>query len=118
MPCSHHVLLVEDDAALRLLCKVNLELDGFVVSEAGRLDEARAAIAAGDIDAVLLDVRLGSESGLDLLAELRAARPPLPVVLLTGGTPLEPATLDGVAAVVTKPFDVTELGRCVLGVLR
>jgi DNA-binding NtrC family response regulator len=37
------VLVVDDDASLRLLCRVNLELDGFDVREAATLDEARAA---------------------------------------------------------------------------
>ena len=38
-------LVVEDDAALRMLVRVNLELEGFAVEEAGTLDEAEAALA-------------------------------------------------------------------------
>jgi DNA-binding response OmpR family regulator len=106
---SNTVLVVDDDAAIRFLCRVNLELDGWTVVEGGTVSEARAAVAEEDVAVVLLDVHLGSENSLDLLAELRVEHPDLPVVMLTGsvGTP----TLDGVAvdAVVAKPFRPDEL---------
>ena len=41
------VLVVDDDDSLRLLCRVNLELDGYRVLEAGSLAEAREALAGG-----------------------------------------------------------------------
>src|SRR5947207_15801746 len=101
---NHTVLVVDDDAAIRFLCRVNLELDVWSVREAATLAEARAAVSQADVDVVLLDVHVGAESSLDFLAELRADHPGLPVAMLTGsvGTP----TLEGVTAdaVISKPF--------------
>ena len=76
------VLVVEDDAALRMVCRVNLELDGFRVIEAATVDEARAAVAGERPGLVLLDLHLGSGASDELLDELRAAG--IPVVLVSG----------------------------------
>jgi DNA-binding response OmpR family regulator len=108
------VLIVDDDAAIRLLCRVNLELDGHRVVEAGYLDEARTLLANEGVDVVLLDLHLGNERGLDLLHELRRDRPEVGVALLTGSpqsrSPVEEARAD---AVISKPFEIEELGRTV-----
>lgn len=106
---SHTVLVVDDDSSIRFLCRVNLELDGWVVREAGTIEHARAELAEGGIDVVLLDVHVASESGVDFLAELRDDHPSLPVAMLTGsvGSP----TLDDIVpdAVIPKPFTLEQL---------
>jgi DNA-binding response OmpR family regulator len=95
------VLVVDDDASLRLLCRVNLELEGFKVREAATAEEARAAVAEARPDAVLLDVHLGSVDSSDLREELRAAG--IPVGLVTGTAEIE--GLRGKAdALLVKPF--------------
>jgi len=108
------VLIVDDDAAIRLLCRVNLELDGHHVLDAGYLGQARTLLAEERVDVVLLDLHLGNERGLDLLSELRRERPEVAVALLTGSpqarSPEEEATAD---AVISKPFEIEELGRTV-----
>ena len=105
---NHTVLVVDDDASIRFLCRVNLELDGWSVREAATLDEARAELAAGDIDIVLLDIHVGAESGVAFLAEIREDYG-VPVAMLTGsvGSP----TLDHVEtdAVIPKPFTLEQL---------
>jgi DNA-binding response OmpR family regulator len=108
------VLVVDDDAAIRLLCRVNLELEGHRVGEAGTLDEARAALAAEPVDVVLLDLHVGNERGLELLRELRRDRPEVAVALLTG-SPHEPIPAEEAAAdtVIAKPFEVEQLGETV-----
>jgi DNA-binding response OmpR family regulator len=106
---SHTVLVVDDDAAIRFLCRVNLELDGWAVHEAEALGPARETLAAAAIDIVVLDVHIGVESGLDFIAEIRERNPGVPVVLLTGsvGSPgLEGVDAD---AVIAKPFRLEEL---------
>src|SRR5262249_31925716 len=55
------VLVVDDEPAIRLLCRVNLEIGGYTVREAGTLGEAREQLAAGPIDVALLDVHIGTE---------------------------------------------------------
>lgn len=106
---SHTVLVVDDDAAIRFLCRVNLELEGWAVREAATIAAAREELAGGDVHVVLLDVHLGVESGTAFLGELRRLHPGLPVLLLTGsvGTPaLDATAADGVIA---KPFTLEEL---------
>jgi DNA-binding response OmpR family regulator len=94
-------LVVDDDAALRLLCRVNLELEGFAVREAATLAEAEAAIAAERPDVILLDVHLGGEQTYDLLAQIRAAG--IPVALVTGSVEINDYR-DSADAVLGKPF--------------
>jgi len=104
-PVGATVLVVDDDESLRLLCRVNLELDGYHVLEASTFVEARELIGRADIDAVLLDIHLSDGDGLDLLRELGDRRPP--VALFTG---TQPAAIDGLGdAVIPKPFEIDEL---------
>jgi NtrC-family two-component system response regulator AlgB len=112
-PPSHTVLVVDDDPSIRFLCRVNLELDGWLVREAGTIDLARGELLEGDVGVVLLDVHLGAESGIEYLNELRRDHPGVSVALLTGsvGTP----TLEGTApdAVLPKPFTPDQLTETV-----
>lgn len=103
------VLVVDDEPSLRLLCRVNLELGGLRVLEAGTLAEARALLEREHVDVVVLDVHLGPDDGRDLLDELRAAESATRVVMLTGS--VEPSGGRFVAAdrVVTKPFEPVQL---------
>jgi DNA-binding NtrC family response regulator len=100
------VLVVEDDASLRLLCRVNLELEGIRVREAERPQGARAALAAERPAVVFLDVHLGGEACDDLLDELIAAG--IPVVLMSGTADVSVYS-DRVAEVMGKPFEPTAL---------
>jgi len=101
MAARPSVLVVDDDQALRLLARINLELDGFDVHEAATLDEADAALAEARPDAVLLDVHLGYEGSEELLDRLRAEG--IPVALVTGSSDI--AEYRGRAdEVLQKPF--------------
>src|SRR5207302_862473 len=86
---GYTVLVVDDDPALRMLCRVNLELDGYAVLEAGSVDEAAQHVATTDLDVILLDIRMGEGlgNGLTLLDRLPAGRRPA-VALLTGSVDL------------------------------
>lgn len=99
-------LVVDDDAALRLLCRVNLELEGFEVREAETSGEAEAALEAERPDVVLLDIHLGGAETTHLLDWLRAAG--IPVVVVTGS--VDAASFEGRAdAVLQKPFEPRKL---------
>jgi DNA-binding NtrC family response regulator len=118
MTDDKRVLVVDDDPSLRLLCRVNLELDGFPVCEAATLDAARSEIDRGGVGMVLLDVHVGHTSGIDLLDELKRDRPELPVVLVTGESGL-PAEARGRAdGVLAKPFQLSELVGAAVRLLR
>src|SRR4051794_20490336 len=100
------VLVVDDDRSLRLLCRVNLELDGFVVLEASTIDEADAALDRQRPDVVLLDVHLQNTDTRDLLGRIRAAG--IPVALVTGSVDLEEYRGEA-DALLAKPFEPASL---------
>jgi DNA-binding NtrC family response regulator len=104
---SHTVLVVDDDASIRLLCRLNLELDGWRVLEAATVPQAREQLdASADVEVVVLDVHVGSENGVEFLHELRRDRPGLKVALLTGSEDVADAGSD---AVIPKPFTIEQL---------
>jgi DNA-binding NtrC family response regulator len=110
------VLVVDDDASIRLLCRINLELEGWTVREAATLDEARVELADGAVDVVLLDVHVGLDSGVAFLEELRRDHPHTAVAMLTGSVGIgEPADVErvGADAVVAKPFTLEQLSEAV-----
>jgi DNA-binding response OmpR family regulator len=105
------VLVVEDEPSIRLFCRINLELEGFDVLEAGSLADARTAIAENDVSVVLLDLHLGRERGTDLIDELRGRG--VRVALMTGSAQ-QGSEADGLAdAHLRKPFAIADLLRTV-----
>jgi DNA-binding response OmpR family regulator len=102
------VLVVDDEPAIRLLCRVNLELEGFDVREAATLAEARAALEGEAPAVVLLDMHVGRERGATLLAEIRLREPRIPVALVTGSVEVEQGSRDdsGADAIIVKPFTI------------
>jgi DNA-binding response OmpR family regulator len=103
------VLIVEDDAALRLLCRINLELDGYRVLEARSVGQAERALSAGEVDLVLLDVHVGPDDGVTLMRSLRQRGHPAPVVLFSGSSQLDSEARAEADGVVPKPFELEEL---------
>jgi DNA-binding NtrC family response regulator len=103
------VLVVDDDAAIRILCRVNLELDGFRVVEAATFNEARDALESGPVALAVLDLHVAGEHGTGFLEELRADRPDLPIMLMTGSVDVD--QIAGPERVLRKPFDPEELTR-------
>ncbi len=78
------VLLVDDSAVARHAVAQRLIAEGFVVHQAGSAAEARAVTLSG-LDCAILDVDLPDGDGPSLAAELRAARPALPIAFFTAG---------------------------------
>jgi CheY-like chemotaxis protein len=108
---SKHVLVVEDEPAIRALIAASLQGACEVDSVAsGR--EAIDAVARNRPDLILLDVGLPGMSGDEVLRRLRADRTTaeIPVVILTG---LEPPTGIRPDAVVLKPFTPVSLRKSV-----
>jgi DNA-binding response OmpR family regulator len=103
------VLVVDDEPSIRLLCRVNLELEGLRVLEAGTLAEARAVLEREHVDVAVLDVHLGPDDGRDLLDELRAAESATRVVMLTGSVEPSGGRFGAADRVVTKPFEPLQL---------
>ena len=94
-------LVVDDDQALRLLCRVNLELEGFDVREASSVETALAALDEAHPDVILLDVHLGREGSGAVLQRARADG--IPVAVVTGSADIEDYR-DVADDVLAKPF--------------
>lgn len=116
---GHSVLVVDDEPSIRLLCKVNLELEGFRVLEADTLEGARRHLREEDVSVVLLDVHLGVDDGLELIAELRSSRPPIPIALFSGTSGYDAVVTADADAIIPKPFELEQLvgtvGRLAVG---
>lgn len=105
--------MADDDAALRLLCRVNLELDGYRVFEARNEAELDEILGSEAVGVILLDVHLGADDGLAIAARLRDERPGLPVALFTGSVDRRDSWRDVADAFLSKPFRLEELGETV-----
>lgn len=106
------VLVVDDEPDLRLILRINLERWGHEVTLAASAAEAWDVLADGGVDALLLDVSMPGETGLELLQRLRDAhRTPPEVALLTAMVNRHDPALDGAepVRVLTKPFGIDEL---------
>ena len=107
------VLVVEDDSSLRLLCRLNLELEHYRVVEAGTLTRAAELLAEEPIDVVLLDLHVAGRHGTELLPLIKAERPHASICLLSGTSETDPPMQEGVDAFVRKPFDIEHLNETV-----
>lgn len=103
------VLVVDDEPSIRLLCRINLELDGHEVFEAESLTTARTALEDNDIDVVVLDVHLRGERSDPIVVECHARRPPIPVLLVTGSIDITHPGLADADAILPKPFELEAL---------
>jgi putative two-component system response regulator len=116
------VLVVDDEDAIRLLCRVNLRLEGMDTAEAGDGGTALALARELRPDLILLDVMMPQVDGWQVAEEI--GRDPaiheVPIVFLSARA--EPADYLhgydlGAVGYVTKPFDPTALGAILHDVL-
>lgn len=106
------ILIVDDEPSIREFLEVLLTKHGHQARSAESLAETRAALASSVPDLVITDFRLGRESGLDVVREVRALSLPPEVIVVTAyGTPASAveAMRQGAYDYVTKPFDNDEL---------
>jgi CheY-like chemotaxis protein len=116
------VLLVDDEPAIRTICRVNLEGDGLSVSEAADGAEALEEVAREQPSLVLLDVMMPSVDGWTVAEQLAIDEETrdIPVVFLSARAAEEDrlrAQELGAVGYVIKPFDPIELARVVRHVL-
>lgn len=106
------ILLVEDDRLLGDGIRAGLQQAGFAVDWAQDGRAAELALSGEAYDAVVLDLGLPRLSGMEVLARVRAAHNPVPVLILTARdtVPDRIAGLDaGADDYLVKPFDLGEL---------
>ncbi len=115
------VMVVEDDPGIRRGLVDSLRYGGYDVVECAEGTSARERLTLVELDLVLLDVVLPGADGFELLAELRRARPSLPVILVTARGAEEDRVRGlrtGADDYVVKPFSSSELLARVEAVLR
>ncbi len=111
------VLLVEDHHVMCDIIAGHLRTRGFAVDAVQRGDEALAATAVVDYDAVILDLGLPDMDGMEVLRRLRRgqrAEPPALILTARDSIADRIVGLDaGADDYILKPFDLAELGPCV-----
>lgn len=115
------VLVIEDDAAIRQGVIDALAYSGFETIEASEGISGRSAALEADYDIALLDLVLPGCGGLEILSVLRAARPTMPVIIVTARGSEEDRVRGlglGSDDYLIKPFSVRELLARIDAVLR
>jgi len=112
------VLVVDDDDATRLSLAFALTDAGHQATEARDGAEALALLAERVFDAAVIDVRLPRVGGLEVFRRIRASAPTTALVVMTAFASVPDAVSalrEGAYDYVTKPFDVAEFTRRVIG---
>lgn len=115
------ILVIEDEPGIVDFLERGLRSDGFEVTSALEGDTGLEKALSQDIDLVVLDMMLPGRSGLEVLVELRDAKPTLPVIVLTARSEVEDrvAGLDaGAVDYLIKPFSLSELAARIRAQLR
>ncbi|MBI4664233.1 MAG: sigma-54-dependent Fis family transcriptional regulator, partial [Verrucomicrobia bacterium] len=106
------ILLIEDDAGIVGGLKKELQAEGYEVAVANRGDTGLAQAKAQPYDVVITDLKMPGLSGLELVEQLHASKPKLPILLMTAFGTTETAieaTKLGAYDYLLKPFDMPEL---------
>jgi len=112
-PSGGLILIVDDDERLREFVRVNLEMEGYSVREAGSAEEGLAALESEPPDLILLDVMMPKVDGWEMLRRMQELHGvgSIPVIMFSGkvddaGTV---AAEQGAQAFIGKPFDPQQL---------
>lgn len=106
------VLLIEDEKSLRLLLKMNLELEGYEVDQAQNGKEALKMFESAYYDIAVLDLMLPKVSGIKVLEAIRVKNNTLPIII-TSAKDTSSDRINGLKYgaddYLTKPFEIEEL---------
>jgi excisionase family DNA binding protein len=108
------VLIVDDDERVREYVRVNLEMEGYAVREAGNAEEGLGVLEEVSPDLILLDVMMPEVDGWEMLRRVqeRHGVGAIPVVMFSGKVnkqSAQEATARGAQGFVGKPFDPQQL---------
>jgi two-component system nitrogen regulation response regulator GlnG len=105
------VWIVDDDASIRWVLERALKQAGLETRAFEHADAALAALRQAAPDVLVTDIRMPGRSGLEMLEEIRAKRPRLPVIVMTAHSDLESAVAayqGGAFEYLPKPFDIDQ----------
>lgn len=111
-PAARKVLVVDDEAVVVNSIRKILTRKGFAIQEAFSCKEALAQVFAQNYDLVLLDMKMSDGNGMDVLQRIKAKRPDLRVVIVTGYASIDTAVeaiQKGASDYMAKPFTPDEL---------
>ena len=104
------ILVVDDSASVRESLKRILEDASYAVTLASNGLEGEQLLASQNFDLLILDLNMPDRDGWDVLGDVNAAYPLLPVVIVTGMfDQLDSTVFPGAAALLKKPIDVPPL---------
>ena len=110
-PSPLEVWIVDDDASIRWVLERALKQAGLSPITFEDADSAMAALRRGEPDVLVTDIRMPGKSGLDLLDDVRARKPKLPVIVMTAHSDLDSAVAayqGGAFEYLPKPFDIDQ----------
>ena len=112
MPPALNILIVDDEINIRKTLTVCLETEGHRVTAVSNFEDALAEAARRSFELALVDLRLGTENGLDLIPALLAQAPWMKVIVITAYASIDTAVeaiQRGASDYVSKPFTPEEL---------
>jgi DNA-binding response OmpR family regulator len=121
MPHQLRALVVDDDANILSAFEDFFRKEHCAMLSASGAEEALRALAGADVNLVITDIKLPLESGVDLCRKLKAIRPNLPVIVITGYPNLVPeddARRAGADYYFLKPLELDQLRQAVRKCLR
>ncbi|MGG5253580.1 sigma-54-dependent transcriptional regulator [Neobacillus sp. SM06] len=106
-----HVLVIDDEQSICISLQFALE-DDYQITTSSDADEALTIVERRSIDMILLDLRLGGKSGLDLLQKIKRISPSVTVIIMTAYASIESsieAIKRGAYYYIEKPINIDEL---------
>ncbi|HEY0385112.1 MAG TPA: sigma-54 dependent transcriptional regulator, partial [Pyrinomonadaceae bacterium] len=113
---SPHILVADDERSIRLTLETGLALNGFRVTCARSGREALEAMRGAHFDAIVSDIFMPDGNGLEIVKELRAISPGIPIILITAQGSVElavRAVAEGASDFIAKPFEIAALSALV-----
>jgi DNA-binding NtrC family response regulator len=112
MPAKNRIFVVDDEDALRTVLGSELEGEGYSVQMAGDGDEAIKILETNVFDLILLDIKMPTVDGFEVLKFVKQKHPATKVIMLTGFADLKNAIESkklGAEDFVSKPYDLVDL---------